>query len=146
MSCLSLFGGGCPLVRAASSPVLALSPPAPVLLPGAVVWVAGGRRFAGAAALAAALGSLPRPGLLLLGGAPGADALALAWARGAGVPVRVVPAAWSLLGRAAGPARNRALASLGPALLVAFPGGAGTRSALACARAAGVPVWFPVPW
>ena len=135
-------------------PLLALPLPVPRPVPpaGAVWWVCGGRSFQGAAALAAALGSLPRPSLVLHGGAGGADRLAAAWAAAAGVPCRVVPAEWSALGRAAGPARNRQLAALavslagtaGAALVVAFPGGRGTASAVRAAKAAGLQVWHPL--
>ena len=89
----------------------------------------------------------------------GADALADAWARERGFPFPMVessegphglvpmPAAWTKLGKAAGPTRNRAMVrfaeglvsgnSLLRPLLVAAPGGAGTASCIEAARRAG---------
>lgn len=95
--------------------------------------VAGGRTFANALLLHDALAAwVHRHGLpceLIHGGAPGADAMAGAWATEAGVPVRVFRADWGAFGRAAGPKRNQQMvdhvrARGGHVLLL--PGGTGT--------------------
>jgi len=71
----------------------------------------------------------------------GADGLADEWALERRVEVERVPAHWSTLRAAAGPARNRVLIARKPNLVVAFPGGAGTRNALGLARRAKLRVW-----
>ncbi len=61
------------------------------------------------------------------GAARGADSLAGAWARERGVMEFARPAQWTEYGRAAGPRRNsELLREVKPALVVVFPGGAGT--------------------
>lgn len=81
-------------------------------------------------------------GLLVTGGAQGVDAIAEGWARAKAIPLAVYPAPWqSKLGRAAGPARNAWMLRFGqPDLVLAFPGGAGTRSMCELAEAQGVPL------
>ena len=77
---------------------------------------------------------------VISGGAPGADALAVAWAQSRGVPYRVFKADWGRYGRAAGPIRNQRLLDEGqPDLVVAFPGSAGTADMVRRAKSAGVP-------
>lgn len=49
--------------------------------------------------------------LIIEGGAPGADTIARAWAEVNDVPVAEFVAEWSLLGRKAGPIRNRLMAA-----------------------------------
>lgn len=68
--------------------------------------------------------------VLIQGGAKGADSLAKEWAYEAGVHCAEVPALWHKMGDAAGPPRNDAMAKLRPDLVVAFPGGPGTRDML----------------
>lgn len=75
---------------------------------------------------------------LVHGGAAGADALAGQWARANGVQEIVCPANWDYYGRSAGPRRNGRMLLLRPALVIAFPGGAGTRDMVARAGQAGV--------
>lgn len=66
-------------------------------------------------------------GLLVHGGATGADALANIWAFENGVPVKRFPAEWDKHGRSAGPIRNRKMfEESAPDVVVAFPGGKGT--------------------
>jgi hypothetical protein len=81
---------------------------------------------------------------VIQGGACGADSLASAWAHEHRVDIITVPAKWGAHGAAAGPIRNREmLEQHHPDGVVAFMDGAGpgTRSMVALADAAGVPVW-----
>ena len=79
--------------------------------------------------------------LLIDGGASGADALARQWAVERRVRGWTFMANWEAHGRAAGPIRNsRMLVEGKPDLVVAFSGGAGTRSMVRKALAAGVQV------
>jgi hypothetical protein len=107
--------------------------------------VCGGRNYADAEAVDAALGKLGRkyPVLFIAhGGAAGADSLAGAWAAKWGIPTEVYRADWNQHGRSAGPLRNqKMLDDFRPDGVVAFTGGAGTRHMVSIARAAGVPVW-----
>lgn len=111
------------------------------------VIVTGGRTYRDGRGLAAALDALS-PGLLIEGGARGADALAGAWAQANAVPHLRWPADWERDGRAAGVMRNRAMARFGKrltgvgwrVLVVAFPGGAGTANMIATSKAAGLAV------
>lgn len=75
------------------------------------------------------------------GGATGIDACAAAWAITNDVPLKTYNADWKRFGPAAGPMRNmRMLREFDPDLVVAFPGGKGTRNMVNLARAAGVQV------
>lgn len=66
--------------------------------------------------------------LLITGGARGADTLADQWAKDRGVNRCIFPANWKAKGNGAGPARNAMMLYVGkPTLVVAFPGGSGTR-------------------
>jgi hypothetical protein len=76
----------------------------------------------------------------------GADGLAHAWALQRGLPVLAVPARWDLHGKRAGPIRNREMLDfhgLRPDVVVALPGGRGTRDMCHAAEQAGTPVWRP---
>lgn len=114
------------------------------------VLVTGGRDFTTRAFLDAALDRYRQEhgvALIIHGGARGADALAGRWAQASGVPFVVMPAHWqaAALGKAAGPIRNQwMLDLLHPDVVIAFPGGVGTRDMVARARRAGVDVWCPV--
>lgn len=77
---------------------------------------------------------------IIHGDSRGADSLAGEWARRAGAQEVKCPANWVIWDRAAGPIRNQAMLELGPDLVVAFPGGAGTRDMVRKARAASVDV------
>lgn len=70
----------------------------------------------------------------------GADRLANEWAEERCIQPVKLPALWKQLGNAAGPIRNRAMALLTPDLVIAFPGGNGTRSMTSIARANGIKV------
>lgn len=77
---------------------------------------------------------------LITGGATGADNWGEWWATQNGVQSVVCKANWSKYGNGAGPRRNAHMLSLGPDLVVAFPGGKGTANMVRIARAAGIRV------
>jgi hypothetical protein len=104
------------------------------------VLVCGGRDYGDAAHMAFILDHMV-VGLLIHGGASGADTLAGEWAKAKGVPVEVYPADWERDGKAAGPIRNLEMLSKGrPELVIAFPGGKGTAHMRKIAKAHGVQV------
>jgi hypothetical protein len=75
------------------------------------------------------------------GAASGADTLAGKWAKLRGVPVKEFPAQWAKFGRSAGPRRNlQMLKEFNPDILVAFPGGTGTKDMIEKARAAKIQI------
>jgi len=79
--------------------------------------------------------------VLIHGDAAGADTLAGSWAEDRGIPIIAVPADWNRHGRRAGPIRNRLmLEQCSPDLVVAFPGGRGTRDMIKISKAAGIEV------
>ena len=108
------------------------------------ILVCGGRRFSRPDRLWQVLGELHQRtpfSVLIHGGAPGADSLAGRWARSQGVSEQVFVADWQRYGRAAGPLRNQKMLEQGqPDLVVAFPGGPGTRNMLQQAQQAGVAI------
>ena len=68
------------------------------------------------------------------GGARGADSLADEWARSRGIqPVRC-DALWDTKAMSAGPIRNHRMLELGPDMVIAFPGGSGTKHMVESAR------------
>lgn len=104
------------------------------------VIVCGGRAYSDLETVYRTLDALlPSLEALACGGAPGADTLALEWARGRGFPCDVFMADWQAHGRAAGPIRNqRMLEEFRPTLVIAFPGGRGTADMVRRAHGAGV--------
>lgn len=85
------------------------------------------------------------PFVVIQGGAKGADFLAKAWAKYMrfeyNTSVEEFPADWKKHGRAAGYIRNKQMLVEGkPDLVVAFPGGAGTKNMIDQARKAKVEV------
>lgn len=108
--------------------------------------VCGGRSFSDRAALAGwmneVIGRLDREAITIVhGGAPGADSLAGAIARAAGVREWVFPADWAKHGKAAGPIRNQQmLDEADPDIVLAAPGGRGTADMVRRAAAAKIPV------
>lgn len=80
-----------------------------------------------------------KPTDICVGSDRGADGLAIQWAQDKRASYRVMFADWTRYGRAAGPIRNeRMLTEHKPDIVIAFPGGAGTRNMVALARRAGV--------
>lgn len=75
------------------------------------------------------------------GCARGADCAAGRWAALGGVEECKFPANWKKHGRAAGPIRNEAMIRIGkPDVVIAFPGGRGTKNMVDLARAAGIEI------
>lgn len=112
--------------------------------PGRVL-VCGGREYGAqdyrdAVLLAEVLDAL-NPGSICHDAQRGADRLADAWSQARMVPCFPYPADWKRYRKAAGPIRNRRmLADFRPDLVLAFPGGPGTRDMVAASRTAGFPV------
>lgn len=107
------------------------------------VLVCGGRDYNNAKFIHEELSRIhaERPfSLLIHGAARGADTWADHWAEVHGVQPVVCRALWDKHGHAAGPIRNCAMLRLKPHLVIAFPGGRGTRDMIQQARQAGVSV------
>lgn len=78
---------------------------------------------------------------LIHGAARGADSLAGEWAIARSVPVLAFPADWTTHGNSAGPIRNAQMLREGaPTLVIAFPGGSGTRDMVSRSKRAQLPV------
>ena len=76
------------------------------------------------------------------GGASGADALGEEYARHNGIPVKIFKADWSQHGKAAGPIRNREMATYADALIAFWDGvSKGTMNMIQEARNAGLKVY-----
>lgn len=89
--------------------------------------------------LKTALAGLFRSEIIVIqGGSRGADEIVRQWCDDNSTHCATVPALWGTSGRAAGPKRNAAMLLLQPDLVVAFPGGSGTRDMIARAKAAGI--------
>jgi hypothetical protein len=109
------------------------------------VLVCGGRDFCDAARIWSVLDHYLREAdnfsCVIHGAARGADSIAGEWAVARSLPVEAFPADWTGLGRGAGPIRNAQMLREGkPTLVIAFPGGTGTRDMVARSKRAGVPV------
>lgn len=79
--------------------------------------------------------------VLIHGAARGVDSISGEWAQARSVRVEVFPADWTTHGTIAGPIRNAQMLREGkPTVVVAFPGGAGTRNMVDRAKRANVPV------
>jgi hypothetical protein len=104
------------------------------------VLVCGGRDYTNKRKVWHWIGNMA-PGVVITGCANGADALAREYARTMNVPLEVFYADWDKHGRAAGPMRNERMLEKGrPNMVLAFPGGMGTRDMVQRAMAAGIPV------
>lgn len=110
--------------------------------------VTGGRDFADADLANAALdafNSMFPVGVLIEGGATGADTLAREWANNRGIPVITEPVEdWNgIYGKRAGLVRNsKMLRNHHPDYVLAFPGHSGTAHMVQIAREADVDVLF----
>jgi hypothetical protein len=65
--------------------------------------------------------------LIIEGEARGVDSIARSWAESRNVNLKPVPANWELYGKRAGPIRNSEMLKELPDVVIAFPGGVGTR-------------------
>ena len=83
---------------------------------------------------------------IIEGGGNGADFLAKAWAKWYEIDHEQFPADWKKHGKAAGPIRNQQMLDEGtPDLVVAFPGGWGTKDMVSRAKKAEVEVMEVTP-
>jgi hypothetical protein len=99
-----------------------------------IICVCGGRNFKNKDLVFLTL-DLLEPSFLITGSRRGADGLACDWAEERNIPLQVFDADWQIHGRAAGPIRNREMASFqGLELVVAFPGGNGTANMISLAK------------
>lgn len=79
--------------------------------------------------------------VLIHGDQSGVDRLAKSWAEFYKLKIIPFPAAWKKFGKAAGPIRNTQMLEEGnPDLVVAFPGGRGTKNMIQQAKKYGVPI------
>jgi hypothetical protein len=78
--------------------------------------------------------------MIVHGNAAGADTHAKHWALRNKRQEWAFPAEWSKYGNSAGPRRNKQMLGSGAELVVAFPGGKGTRNMVKQARHAGLEV------
>jgi hypothetical protein len=107
------------------------------------ILVCGGRNFEDRILLDRVLSELrqARPfDMVIHGDSRGADRLAGWWADRNGIQEVRCPAPWGVHGHGAGTMRNRAMLTLQPDLVVAFPGGRGTAHMVSIAKAAGIEV------
>lgn len=80
--------------------------------------------------------------IIMEGGAAGVDSNARRWCRENGRPCMTFQACWDYYNKAAGGIRNAWMLKFGePDLVIAFPGGTGTRNMKSQAESAGVIVW-----
>ena len=87
------------------------------------------------------LDALQKITCLIHGGARGADSLSGIWAQSKNIETIVFPADWNRYGKSAGYIRNSQMLTEGiPDLVVAFPGGKGTKNMIELAKKANVPV------
>lgn len=103
---------------------------------GQIVIVTGSRHWTDRQAIASALHQLS-PGLVVHGGARGADFHADAWAAANSVPCLSIPAEWERMGKRAGVVRNlRMLDTFPGATVLGFPleGGRGTQHCMRTAN------------
>jgi len=106
------------------------------------VLVCGGREYNDYQKVELVLGAAHKAqlfGTVIHGAARGADSLAGRWAKENNIPVEEFPADWNRYGRRAGYIRNAQMLKEGkPELVIAFPGGPGTKMMVELARSAGV--------
>ena len=106
--------------------------------------VCGGRDYANAENVDKVLTGIVagfKVDVIVTGGAPGADALANAWAEEKGIQTRIFQAEWDRYGKSAGPIRNQLMLDESkPIAVVAFPGGTGTDDMVRRAKSKGVTV------
>ena len=98
------------------------------------VLVTGGRNYLNRRMVYEVLNRVS-PSCVITGGGLGADDFARTWALREGICYVEVPANWTYYDKSAGPIRNHWMAEfLRPDLVLAFPGGKGTKSMVDVAR------------
>lgn len=83
---------------------------------------------------------LPSDLIIISGKAKGADQMAIDWAVCNYCTFEEYPALWEIHGKKAGPIRNQQMLDTGIDLVIAFPGGVGTKDMVRRATKAGVKV------
>lgn len=82
---------------------------------------------------------------VVVGDARGVDEFVREWARARGKTLYVEKARWKMLGKYAGIERNERMVKLwNPELVIAFPGGRGTKHCVEFSRKSGIEVIFPM--
>lgn len=80
--------------------------------------------------------------IIIHGGAKGADSLAGKWAKQNNIQSEVYLADWNTYGKKAGPIRNELMLKTGkPNIVVAFPGGNGTKHMVSIAKRDNIEVY-----
>lgn len=106
-----------------------------------IVGVTGGRDYLDLNHVYKIISELdPVPELIVHGNARGLDLMVKFVAKELGIPTKAFPANWDIYGRAAGPMRNQSMVDFGLDLLLAFPGGVGTKDMTDRAIKAGIKV------
>jgi len=105
-----------------------------------IVLICGGREYDDRESIIRRIAQLPPESIVITGAARGTDTLAMQEAIAHGFHSASVPALWNRYGKMAGHLRNEAMLRLGPELVIAFPGGPGTRNCCHQAEALGIPV------
>lgn len=104
------------------------------------ILVCGGRDFTDSYKLIEELNKLEIT-TIIAGEARGADLMAKSYALSKGIAYEGYPADWNKYGNSAGPIRNKQMLDEGkPTLVVAFPGGKGTKNMINQATNYGVEV------
>jgi hypothetical protein len=81
--------------------------------------------------------------VLIEGGASGVDYIAGSWANTIKIEHVVVNAEWNIYGRAAGSKRNQKMIDeYRPDMVVAFPGGNGTKDMIERSKKVGIPIIY----
>jgi hypothetical protein len=107
------------------------------------VLVCGGRDFTNKQCIFDRLDkvhSIVKITLLIEGEARGVDSIARSWAESRNVDLKPVPANWKLYGNRAGPIRNSEMLKEHPDVVIAFPGGIGTKDMVNRARKSNIKV------
>lgn len=106
------------------------------------VLVTGSREYTDRKKIESRLAQLPKDAIVIAGGARGADDIAREAAMLLGLHCAEVKANWRTFKDTAGPLRNRAMLSLEPDLVLAFPlaDSRGTRGCIAEAEKLDIPV------
>ena len=86
---------------------------------------------------------LEKNNVIIEGGAKGADFLARCFGKYYGLEIITFPADWKQHGKDAGPIRNKEMLAKGkPDIVLAFPGGFGTRHVTSIAQREGIEVKY----
>lgn len=104
------------------------------------ILVCGGRDYNDPVTFADVMNKFDEITEIISGMARGADQMAYNYAKACRIPFRGFPANWSQYGLSAGYIRNMEMAESKPDLVVAFPGGKGTKNMVDIAKEKNIPV------